>query len=82
MDNLDCSRTFFKNYESNHVVWPSTASVSGQHTHFMEPENAIFMHPLQVRPSLRYATANNDGARLDIYTSGFWEGKQTSEGIL
>ena len=64
-------------------MWLSTASVGGGHTSFMEPENAVFMHPLQVRPGLRYATANNeDGPRLDIYASGFWGGKQTSEGIL
>ena len=41
------------------------------------------MYPLQVRPGLRYATANNeDGTCLDVYASGFWGGKQTSEGIL
>ena len=61
----------------------STASVGGRHTRFTEPENTIFMHPLQVRPGLRYATVNNeDGTRLDVYASGFWGGKQTSEGIL
>ena len=54
-----------------------------RHTHFTEPENTVFMHPSQGRPGLRYATANNgDGTHLDVYTSGFWGGKQTSEGIL
>ena len=77
MDNLDCSRTFYKNYESSHVVRSSTTSVGGRHTRFTEPENAVFMHPLQVRPSLRYATANNEnGSLLDVYASGFWRGKQ------
>ena len=57
-------------------MWPSTASVGRQHTRFTELENAVFMHPLQVRPGLRYATANDeDGARVDVYTSGFWGGK-------
>ena len=33
-----------------------------------------------MRPGLRYATANNkEEACVDIYASGFWEGKQTSE---
>ena len=61
-------------------MWPSTASVSGRHTHFTEPENTVFMHPLQVRPGLHYATANSeDGTRLDVYASRFWGGKQTSD---
>ena len=52
---------------------PSTASVGGRHTRFTEPENSVFMHPLQVKPGLQYATANNeDGAHLDVYASGFW----------
>ena len=38
---------------------------------------------LQVRLGLRYATANNeDEAHVDVYASGFWGGKQTSEGIF
>ena len=83
MENRDCSRTFYKNYESSHVVQPRTASVGRRHTSFSEPENAVFIHPLQVRTGLRYPTANNeDGARLDVYASGFWGGKQTSEGIF
>ena len=73
MQNLDCCRTFYKNYESSRVVRPSTASVGGRHTRFTEPENSVFMHPLQVKPGLQYATANNeDGAHLDVYASGFW----------
>ena len=62
---------------------PSTASVGGRHTHFTELENAVFIHPLQMRPGLRYATANNeDGACVNVYASGFWGGKQTSEGVF
>ena len=46
-------------------------------------QNAVFMHPLQVRICLRYATANNeDGALVNVYASGFWGGKQTCEGIF
>ena len=45
--------------------------------------NASVAACLQVRPGLRYATVNNeDGARVDVYASGFWGGKQTSEDIV
>ena len=47
MENLDWSRTFYKNYASSRVVRPSTASVGGQYNCFTEPENTIFMHELQ-----------------------------------
>ena len=68
MENLDCSRTFYKNYESTCVVQPSTASVGRRHTRFTEPENAVFMHPLQPLYGLQYAKANNkDGTRVDVY---------------
>ena len=53
---------------------PSTASVGGRHTCFTEPENTIFMYPLQPLTSetLQYATANyEDGARVDVYALGF-----------
>ena len=45
----------------------------------MESKNAVYMHPLQVRPGLRYAIANEDGARVAVL---IWDGKQTSEGIF
>ena len=37
---------------------------------------------LQVRSSLRYATVNENGAHVEVYASGFWGGKQTSESIF
>ena len=41
------------------------------------------MHLCSLLSSLQYETANNkDGVRVDVYASGFWGGKQTSEGIV
>ena len=57
---------------------PSTASVGGRHTCFTEPENAIFMYPLQppTGETLRYITPNyEDGARVDVSASGLRGGK-------
>ena len=44
---------------------------------FTEPENAVFMHPLQpLRGETFEATANNDdGAHIDVSASGFWGDK-------
>ena len=48
-------------------VWPATYSFYGTKK----------CHLLQVRPGLQYATANSeDGARVDVYASGFSGGKQ------
>ena len=49
---------------------PSTASVGGQHTCFIEPEKTIFMYPLQplTGETLRSATANiEDGAHVETF---------------
>ena len=42
---------------------PSIASVGGRHTQFMEPENAVFMHPLQGRPVLEITFDNRKLSR-------------------
>ena len=60
------------------VVLPITASVGGRHTSFTETENAVFVYPLQSLTGeiLQFATAcNEDGDRVDVSASGFWEGK-------
>ena len=88
MENLDFSRTFYKNYGRIQPCRAAKYSQCGWATYLFYGTRKCRFHAtvaasLQVRPSLQYATANNeDETRVDIYASGFWGGKQTSEGIF
>ena len=80
MENLDCFKKIMKVAvlcSQVQPVWVGDILVLCYKT------LASVAATLQVRPSLRYATANNeDGAHVDVYASGFWGGNQTSEGIF
>ena len=80
MENLDCSRIFYKNYERM-----AKYSQCRRATYSFYRTRKCRFHAsvaafLQVRPGLRYATANNEDE--DVYVSGFWGGKQTSEAFF
>ncbi|XP_065898058.1 solute carrier organic anion transporter family member 4C1-like isoform X2 [Dysidea avara] len=65
--HCDCKSTIFEPVCSDGITYFSPCR-AGCDEYFLNGDR-------NVRPGLRYATANNeDGARVDVYASGFWIG--------